>query len=90
MADLLIDDDGAVRILTMNRPDKRNALNLALSEALGRSQDSRKEQGRERYARAKSESTDSPLRCRYPFPAGICQFAHRLFSPDQNRQVNLA
>jgi enoyl-CoA hydratase/carnithine racemase len=34
MPDLLIDDDGAVRILTMNRPEKRNALNTALSEAL--------------------------------------------------------
>jgi enoyl-CoA hydratase/carnithine racemase len=34
MAELLIDDRGAVRALTMNRPDKRNALNLSLSEAL--------------------------------------------------------
>ena len=34
MPDLLIDADGAVRILTMNRPEKRNALNMALSEAL--------------------------------------------------------
>lgn len=34
MADLLIEDDGAVRILTMNRPEKRNALNMALSEEL--------------------------------------------------------
>ena len=34
MPDLLIDNDGPVRILTMNRPEKRNALNMALSEAL--------------------------------------------------------
>jgi enoyl-CoA hydratase/carnithine racemase len=34
MPDLLIDNDGAVRILTMNRPEKRNALNMALREAL--------------------------------------------------------
>jgi len=34
MPDLLIDNDGTVRILTMNRPEKRNALNTALSEAL--------------------------------------------------------
>jgi len=34
MTELLIDDHGAVRVLTMNRPDKRNALNLSLSEAL--------------------------------------------------------
>jgi enoyl-CoA hydratase/carnithine racemase len=34
MSELLMEDRGAVRILTMNRPDKRNALNLALSEAL--------------------------------------------------------
>lgn len=34
MAELVINDDGAVRVLTMNRPEKRNALNLTLSEAL--------------------------------------------------------
>jgi enoyl-CoA hydratase len=34
MAELQIDDDGAVRVLTLNRPEKRNALNLSLSEAL--------------------------------------------------------
>ena len=34
MSELLIQDDGAVRVLTKNRPEKRNALNLALSEAL--------------------------------------------------------
>ncbi|MBN3723280.1 enoyl-CoA hydratase/isomerase family protein [Burkholderia sp. Ac-20379] len=31
---LLIDDHGAVRVLTMDRPDKRNALNNALTTAL--------------------------------------------------------
>jgi len=34
MADVMIEDEGAVRIVTMNRPEKRNALNMALSEAL--------------------------------------------------------
>jgi len=34
MSELLIEDQGAVRVLTMNRPEKRNALNMALSEAL--------------------------------------------------------
>ena len=34
MSELLTEDHGGVRVLTMNRPDKRNALNLALSEAL--------------------------------------------------------
>ena len=31
---LLAEDHGGVRILTMNRPDKRNALNTALTQAL--------------------------------------------------------
>jgi enoyl-CoA hydratase/carnithine racemase len=31
---LLIENEGAVRILTMNRPDKRNALNTELTEKL--------------------------------------------------------
>src|SRR5262245_1355547 len=34
MAELLIEDRAAVRTLTMNRPEKRNALNNALTEAL--------------------------------------------------------
>jgi len=31
---LLLEDRGAVRILSMNRPEKRNALNMALTQAL--------------------------------------------------------
>lgn len=31
---VLVEDRGAVRILTMNRPEKRNALNTALTQAL--------------------------------------------------------
>jgi enoyl-CoA hydratase/carnithine racemase len=34
MNELLSEDRGTVRILTMNRPDKRNALNTALTQAL--------------------------------------------------------
>ena len=34
MSELLTGDRGAVRVLTMNRPDKRNALNTALTRAL--------------------------------------------------------
>ena len=34
MSELLVEDRGPVRILTMNRPDKRNALNAALTQAL--------------------------------------------------------
>jgi enoyl-CoA hydratase/carnithine racemase len=34
MSELLVENHGAVRILTMNRPEKRNALNQALTQAL--------------------------------------------------------
>jgi enoyl-CoA hydratase/carnithine racemase len=34
MSELLIENHGGVRVLTMNRPEKRNALNMALSQAL--------------------------------------------------------
>src|SRR5262249_35382586 len=34
MSELLIENRGAVRVLTMNRPDQRNALNQALTPAL--------------------------------------------------------
>ena len=34
MPELLIENRGAVRVLTMNRPEKRNALNNSLTEAL--------------------------------------------------------
>lgn len=34
MADILISDDGAIRTIRMNRPDKKNALTLAMYEGL--------------------------------------------------------
>ena len=36
MADLLIETNGFVRVLTLNRPDKRNALNFSLVDELKR------------------------------------------------------
>lgn len=35
MPDILITDDGAIRTLRINRPDKKNALTVAMYEALG-------------------------------------------------------
>jgi enoyl-CoA hydratase/carnithine racemase len=35
MPDILITDDGAIRTIRMNRPDKKNALTLAMYEAMG-------------------------------------------------------
>src|SRR3954467_15624953 len=34
MTDLLIEDRGPIRVLTLNRPSKRNAMNAALTSAL--------------------------------------------------------
>ncbi len=34
MMPVLIGDRGRVRVVTLNRPEKRNALNLALCEAV--------------------------------------------------------
>jgi enoyl-CoA hydratase len=36
---VLVEDDGGIRIITVNRPDKRNALNAAVREALVRAFD---------------------------------------------------
>ncbi len=34
MSDVLIDTEGSIRLLTLNRPEKLNAINDALSHAL--------------------------------------------------------
>jgi enoyl-CoA hydratase/carnithine racemase len=34
MSDLLVQTDGPIKRLTLNRPEKRNALSLPLAEAL--------------------------------------------------------
>ena len=36
MTDILISDDGAIRTIRINRPDKKNALTLAMYEAMAR------------------------------------------------------
>ena len=57
MSELLLENRGAVRVLTMNRPDKRNALNYALTEALLeglRAADADDERGQHRAHRRRS------------------------------------
>ena len=34
MTDILVSDDGAIRTIRINRPDKKNALTLAMYEGL--------------------------------------------------------